>query len=186
MFRKLLLIIACLSFTPYAMNAQSIYQYQQQMDLRARGEALIRNSYSKITKLKLTNRENINKYNYFINNETITLSVRKRVRRRIRSEKVTYKLFKEINSYLPTFDIGNYNAVRTLTSAFEEILEKPSIANEIKVVDRIQSEIANVKSNFPNNYYNKPRYTEMLNALSYLKSCKANEIGEMMHKFKLY
>lgn len=178
--------IILLFLIPLMGNSQNLNYVAGRMDLMARGEAMVRESYAKITKLQLKNRENITKYNNFINNQTITLTVQKRVRRKVHSEQVTYKLFREVNSYINTIDLGNYNEASSISRQFEAILNDPTIASEINVVQKINNEIYNLKRIYPSDYYNKERYTEMMNALQYIENCSANSINNMLYTYKLY
>jgi hypothetical protein len=180
------LSIILLPLVPFIGNSQDLNYVAARMDLIARGEAMVRESYAMIAELKLKNKENIAKYNNYINNKTITLTVRKRVRRKIYTEQFTYKLFGDFNLYLRRIDLGDYDNASFIAKQFEEILNDPTIASEINVLQKISSEIINLKTIYPSDYYNRERYTEMMNALQYMENCSAKSIDDMLYIFKLY
>ncbi len=180
------LIFCMCIFTTFRSNSQSLDYISNRMNHMANGEVMVRKAYMEVTNLKLKNEHNISKYKSFVSNKTISLYTHRRVKRKIVSQEFTYLLINQFNTYINTVDLSNYNIASDITTQLELILNDPSIKKELQITNAILNEISAIKYAHPNNYYNIERYSEMLEAMKYLKSCDLDSLDDMFFKYKLY
>lgn len=90
------------------------------------------------------------------------------------------------NSYR-NIDLAKNGAfAENLSAWMTDIFNLPEIKNEIELLKAINSEYMRLKNSYPDDFYKRERYQELITVLSMLQTCKPKEINNLQLKYGLW